>query len=232
MFQFKQFAIEQDRTPMKVGTDGVLIGAWATVEEADRHALDIGCGTGLIALMIAQRSGAMVDAVEIEKDSAEQARENIAASEWSERVSVETINIADFKQSYTYDLIVSNPPFFCDSLLSPDKGRTTARHTTMLSFAQLADAAARLLSPNGRFALILPPNESERFEREAIGKLYLSRRCLVKGRVSSDVKRVMSEYKLSPTHSASCKEFAIREAEGNEYSAEYRTLTKDFYLKF
>ncbi|MFR9554805.1 MAG: methyltransferase [Rikenellaceae bacterium] len=217
---------------MKVGTDGVLIGAWSAVENTDRHLLDIGSGTGLIALMLAQRSDAVVDAVEICSDSAAQAAENIAISPWSQRINIHNVNIADFNQSYSYDLIVSNPPFFSNSLLPPDESRTTARHTTSLTFEMLIASVERLLSSSGRFALILPANESEEFESSSKGRLYLWRKCLVKSRVGSDCKRVMCEYRLAQADDIQQTELAIREAQSNEYTAEYRNLTADFYLKF
>ncbi len=232
MFKFKQFTIAQDRTAMKVGTDGVLIGAWTTVENSDRRLLDIGSGTGLIALMLAQRSDAVVDAVEIDSDSAAQAAENIAMSPWSQRVNIHNVDITNFNQSNRYDLIVSNPPFFSNSLLPPDKSRTTARHTTSLTFESLIASIERLLSPSGHFALILPTNESEEFEKLSKGHLYLWRKCLVKSRVESDCKRVMYEYRLWQADNIEQTELAIREAHSNEYTTEYRNLTADFYLKF
>lgn len=218
---------------MKVGTDGVLLGAWAGVRSGDRHILDIGTGTGLIALMMAQRSqGAQVDAIEIDADSAEQARENIAESEWVERVDIKNVNIIDFNDNIRYDLIVSNPPFFSDSLLPPDKGRSSVRHTITLTFSDLRDSVLRLLAADGRFALILPTNESDKFEKESKGLLFLTRRCNVLSRESGDIKRVMSEYSLVGSDNIACEELAIREANSNDYTQQYRELTADFYLKF
>ncbi len=219
---------------MKVGTDGVLIGAWARVENSDQYLFDIGSGTGLIALMLAQRSvpSAIVDAVEIDKDSFEQAIENINTSPWSQRVNIQNVDISNFDNNFKYDCIVSNPPFFCDSLLPPDQGRTTARHAVSLTFKELVSCVERLLAPDGRFSLILPTQESEAFERAAKGHLYLWRRCFVSSRVSTDTKRVMSEYRLTPTHSIECNSLAIREDVGNEYTQDYKNLTTNFYLKF
>ncbi len=232
MFTFKQFVIHQDRTAMKVGTDGVLLGAWVDIFSDDKRILDIGTGTGLIALMMAQRSpSAVIDAVEIEADSASQARENIDNSEWSQRINIHNINISKFNNSFKYDLIVSNPPFFNDSLLSPDACRTNARHTVSLSFGMLIDSVVRLLSPKGRFALILPTSESERFNNEAKGKLFLNKTCRVYSRVGGDCKRVMCEYSLSKTELLT-EYLAIREADRNEYTNEYKSITSDFYLKF
>ncbi|MFR9504175.1 MAG: methyltransferase [Rikenellaceae bacterium] len=232
MFKFKQFIIHQDKTPMKVGTDGVLLGAWARIKPTDEHILDIGCGTGLIALMMAQRSDATVDAVEIDLNSAEQARENITLSPWSNRINIHNVNIVNFNQNFKYDLIVSNPPFFSDSLLPPNKGRTTARHTVSLTFQELIHSVIRLLADNGRFVIILPTNESKEFERLSKGLLFTSRRYLISSSVGSDCKRVITEYKLKESTTFKDENLAIREASSDEYTQEYKSLTADFYLKF
>lgn len=198
MFRFKQFAIEQDRTPMKVGTDGVLLGAWVRVGGDERRILDIGTGTAVIALMMAQRCAeAMVDGVEIDEASAEQARENVEASPWSDRVAIHHSQVQSFTPSYNYDLIVANPPYFVDSLLSPDEGRSVARHTTELSFEELTDAVVRLLDDGGRFALILPVVESERFEGVCSDRLECVRRCEVVSREGLLPKRILAEYQKS-----------------------------------
>ena len=147
---------------MKVGTDGVLLGAWAAVRPQDRRMLDIGTGTGLIALMLAQRAPeAHVTGVDI--DDVGQARENAAASPWSGRVAFAQCPVQEFETPEPFDLIVSNPPFFVDSLTCPDGGRTAARHAVHLPFGDLRDAVLRLLAPGGRFAVILPTAEAERF---------------------------------------------------------------------
>lgn len=157
MFRFKQFAVRQDRCPMKVGTDGVLLGAWAEVRPGDRRMLDVGTGTGLIALMLAQRSAAWITAVDIDVECATQAAENFAASPWADRLDAVSVAVQRYDPVEKFDLIVSNPPYYVDSLLSPDEGRNTARHAAGLPFGELAAAVVRLLSPGGRFALVLPP---------------------------------------------------------------------------
>lgn len=147
---------------MKVGTDGVLLGAWAGVRPADRRILDVGTGTGLIALMMAQRAPeALITGVDVEEVS--QARENAAASPWGGRVAFVQCPVQEFAPDERFDLIVSNPPFFVDSLTCPDEGRTTARHAVRLPFDQLRDAVVRLLAAEGRFAVILPTDEARRF---------------------------------------------------------------------
>ncbi|MFR9523719.1 MAG: methyltransferase [Rikenellaceae bacterium] len=232
MFTFKEFVVHQDKTAMKVGTDGVMLGAWAAIDPSDDNILDIGTGTALIALMMAQRSGARVDAVEIDSSSAEQAQENVTASKWSNLIEVHHININDFDQNFRYDQIVCNPPYFSDSLLPPNSERAVARHTINLSFDELIAAVERLISREGKFSLILPVQELEAFEHCAKGKLFLWRKCYVRSRVGGDCKRILGEYRLSQPERVEIEDIAIRESETNEYTAEYKELTKDFYLKF
>ena len=143
MFRFKQFAVRQDRCPMKVGTDGVLLGAWAEVRPGDRRMLDVGTGTGLIALMLAQRSAAWITAVDIDVECATQAAENFAASPWADRLDAVSVAVQRYDPVEKFDLIVSNPPYYVDSLLSPDEGRNTARHAAGLPFGELAAAVVR-----------------------------------------------------------------------------------------
>ena len=143
MFRFKQFAVRQDRCPMKVGTDGVLLGAWAEVRPGDRRMLDVGTGTGLIALMLAQRSAARITAVDIDVECATQAAENFAASPWADRLDAVSVAVQRYDPVEKFDLIVSNPPYYVDSLLSPDEGRNTARHAAGLPFGELAAGGGR-----------------------------------------------------------------------------------------
>ncbi|MFI3318330.1 MAG: methyltransferase [Rikenellaceae bacterium] len=232
VFRFKQFTVHQNRTTMKVGTDGVLLGAWVEVKGNESHILDIGAGTGVIALMMAQRSKAKVDGVEIEHSSAEQAAENVKLSPWAERVTIYHTPIQEFSPQQKYDLILSNPPYFVDSLLSPSSARSTARHTTDLSFNELAESVVRLLSIDGRFALILPTTEGQLFDVAAnrVG-LKLLRRVMVSTSRGSAPKRVMSEY--SPAFAGECviEQLTIG-SHDQQYTDEYRELTREFYLKF
>ncbi len=234
MFKFKRFAIEDRRASMKVGTDGVLLGAWVNINGNEQRILDIGTGSGLIALMIAQRTeSSRVDAVEIDESSAEQAAENIVASPWRDRVEAICSDIKCYESVEKYDLIVTNPPYFVDSLLSPNSGRTMARHTTQLSFSELIQSVIRLLDNAGRFALILPASEAQIFDKEAVGYLSLVRRCAVYGRADLPVKRYMSEYILASDTCALSSESIVIEGETRgAYTDEYRELTRDFYLKF
>ena len=229
-FKFKQFAVEQDDVAMKVGTDGVLLGAWADCDGAKRI-LDIGTGTGVIALMLAQRnSQAAIYAVEIDETATKRARANFDMSPWAERLTVENCAVQEFVPSEKFDLIISNPPYFVDSLLPPDAKRSTARHTHDLSFEELDKAVVRLLANDGRFALILPTAEFEKYL--SITQLHLVRRCDMHPTTGAAVKRVMAEFAKCAVADITHENITIEKATRGDYTDEYRTLTKDFYLKF
>ena len=229
-FRFKQFAVEQDDVAMKVGTDGVLLGAWAACDGAKRI-LDIGTGTGVISLMLAQRNTeAEIQAVEIDEIATKRARSNFDASPWAERLEVECCAVQEFNPNEKFDLIISNPPYFVDSLLPPDAKRSTARHTHDLSFEELDKAVCRLLAEDGRFALILPTTEFDKYL--AITQLCLCRRCDVHPTVGSPTKRVMAEFAKQKVDAVVLENITIEQERRGDYTEEYRTLTKDFYLKF
>ena len=233
-FTFKQFHIDHSRCAMKVGTDGTLIGAWFSTPCANANILDVGTGTGLIAIMAAQRfSTAQIIGIDIDSDWISQAEENVAASPWSDRIEVVNKPLQEFNSSEGFDAIVSNPPYFVDSLLSPDEKRTTARHTNTLSFSDLSSNVVRLLKPCGTFSLILPPPEAEKFLSAARGRLFLTRQCDVWSTPSSGIKRVMMELQTTPPQALPKFEKLIIEDKGPMgYSDDYRLLTRDFYLKF
>ena len=232
-FTFKQFHIDHSRCAMKVGTDGTLLGAWTTLP-ANGRILDIGTGTGLIAIMAAQRtSEAKITAIDIDEDCVLQAQENIAASPWPDRIEVIHSALQEFDASEKFDVIISNPPYFIDSQLSPDAARSTARHTTTLPFNELVTGVRRLLADGGHFALILPPSEMERFRSIARGVMFVVRECHVWSTPTSGVRRIMAEFQAEPPTELTVVEKIIIEEKGrHEYSEEYRTLTRDFYLKF
>jgi tRNA1Val (adenine37-N6)-methyltransferase len=161
-FQFKQFVVNQEDCAMKVGTDGVLLGAWFDFKE-NGSVLDIGTGTGLIALMAAQRGADSVVAVEIDEKAARQAAENVASSKWKDIVTVVHSDIACFSDDKRFDAVVCNPPFFRDSLRSPDSVRSQARHNDTLSYEKLAEMANCLLSDSGLFSLVLPYDMADTF---------------------------------------------------------------------
>ena len=229
-FTFKQFAVEQEDVAMKVGTDGVLLGAWAACDGAKRI-LDIGTGTGLIALMLAQRNAeAQIHAVEIDETATRRARANFDISPWAERLEVEQTAVQHYSPSEKFDLIISNPPYFVDSLQCPDAKRTTARHTQDLTFDELDRAVCRLLAEDGKFALILPVNEFEKYL--SLTQLHLVRRCDVHPTTGAAVKRVMAEFAKSKTATLTLENITIEQERRGDYTDEYRALTKEFYLKF
>ena len=233
-FTFKLFHINHSRCAMKVGTDGTLLGAWASLPDSTRNILDIGTGTGLIAIMTAQRHpDAQICAIDIDSDCILQAEENVAACPWSERISLHHTPLQGFMPEEKFEVIISNPPYFVDSLLPPDAQRSTARHTTTLPFEELTDGVIRLLAPEGRFALILPPAEYERFLSASRGRLFVARRCDVWSTPTSDVKRIMAEFQTTPpAEPATPDKLIIEEFGAMGYSEKYKLLTKDFYLKF
>lgn len=224
MFRFKQFAVRQDRCPMKVGTDGVLLGAWAEVRPGDRRMLDVGTGTGLIALMLAQRSAAWITAVDIDVECATQAAENFAASPWADRLDAVSVAVQRYDPVEKFDLIVSNPPYYVDSLLSPDEGRNTARHAAGLPFGELAAAVVRLLSPGGRFALVLPPVEMQRFRSAALGRLYPVRWTEVCSTPRRGVRRILAEFCTTPVPAPEPARLIIELGGPDSYTEDYRRL--------
>ena len=231
-FRFKQFELEHDRCSHKVGTDGVLLGCWVNIQETDRHLLDIGTGSGLIALILAQRThpAARIDAVEIHQEDATQARENVLRSPWPEKIALHHAPVQGFAPDTRYDLIVTNPPYFQDSLLPPDRRRSTARHTSELSFPDLIQAVVRLLSPRGRFAVILPPPEALQLTSlcEARG-LFPSRVAEFYTRQHKSPERVLTEFS-SKKDSPETGNITLYDT-GERWSQQYRTLTKDFYIR-
>lgn len=229
MFQFKQFTIHQDRTPMKVGTDGVLLGAWAELEYAE-NILDIGTGTGLIALMSAQRnSSARIDAIEIEPAACLQARENVSASCWADRIEIIQSALQDFKPEKAYDSIVCNPPFFINSTPTPDNGRTLARHCNSLPHTDLIVHVARLLAPGGVFSVILPVNEAKELIAYArLHQLYPRHITRVHPTPTKAPKRYLIQLSTAPA--SAIEDDLVIELSRHQYSKEYIGLTRDFYL--
>ncbi|NDV94471.1 methyltransferase domain-containing protein [Dysgonomonas sp. 521] len=231
-FRFKQFTVYHDRCAMKVGTDGVLLGAWADVAGAGT-VLDIGTGTGLIALMIAQRNNdAAIDAIDIDMDAVVQAKENIANSPFSSRITCFNTPLQDFQgqAGRKYDLIVSNPPFFIQSLKSPVRGRTLARHTDSLPMEDLIQIASSLLSEKGKLSLIYPHEYSGELQLLA-QQAGLFTSCIVNvyPTDNSSPKRVLMEF--SKAVSDFSESSLVIEKTRHVYSDDYTALTKDFYLK-
>ncbi|WP_294822294.1 methyltransferase [uncultured Flavobacterium sp.] len=234
MFRFKQFTIQQDKCAMKVGTDGVLLGAWAPVGHSPSSILDIGAGTGLIALMLAQRSNAeQIDALEIDDDAYEQCVDNFENSPWGDRLFCYHAGLDEFMEEPEdeYDLIVSNPPFYTEDHTSGNDSRDRARFEASLPFEDLAEAASLLLSDTGIFAVILPYKEEARFL--AIAKdngLYPVKITRVKGTPESDTKRSLMAFSRKEAADVDADEVVIETAR-HIYTREYTALTQDFFLK-
>lgn len=233
-FKFKQFTIEQDRCAMKIGTDGVLLGAWAPVEQNPFSILDIGTGTGIIALMLAQRSTAQqIDALEIDEQAYEQATDNLENSPWNDRLFCFHAGLDEFMEEPEdeYDLIVSNPPFYAEDYKTNNDQRDLARFQDALPFEDLIEAADLLLSENGILAVIIPFKEEDRFL--AIAKefeLYPTKITRVKGTPTAEIKRSLLALSRNKTTLFSIDELTI-EIGRHEYTPEYIALTQDFYLK-
>lgn len=232
-FRFKKFTVYHDKCAMKVGTDAVLLGAWADTSFC-RNILDIGTGTGIIALMLAQRSQATVEAIDIDKEACVQATENAAASPYTERIKVVHASCADFaasNQQKRYDLIVSNPPYFINSLKCPDNKRTMARHTDTLLLSDLIREAQTLLSPSGRIALVLPYERLEEVKALASANhLYICRQTDVIPTPGAAPKRLLVELSTTEENIKNRDTLTIEEAR-HQYTPEYIALTKEFYLK-
>lgn len=229
-FNFKQFSVEDTRSAMKVGTDGVLLGAWVSLDGTEDHILDVGTGSGVIALMLAQRtSKATVIGIDIDAPSAEDASDNFKKSPWAGRMAAFCTDFRNMKQ-FPYELIVSNPPFFVNSLKAPDARRSDARHTDTLSYAALASGAVANMAPNGRLAVVLPSDESELFIEEARGAgLFLRRICRVRTTPKQPFKRSLMEFSKNE---GELLEEQLTIQNSCDFTSEYKSLTKDFYLKF
>lgn len=237
-FVFKQFKIHQDRCAMKVGTDGVLLGAWANVRDA-QTILDIGTGTGVIAIMLAQKTanteGVHIHAVEIDEIAVAQAKENMADSPFASKLAVFHDSIQNFAKSQPdkYDLVVSNPPFFTGGTLSSNGDKTNVRHTVKLPHGDLLNATRELLHKNGRFCVILPLIEGLRFiEIARTYGFYLTHRSDVRPKQDKGIERLLLQFELS-NRTFSHDELIIQNSrDERDYTEGYRELTKDFYTIF
>jgi tRNA1Val (adenine37-N6)-methyltransferase len=231
VFRFKQFSIEDSRCAMKVGTDAVLLGTWVNLKGVKRI-LDVGTGCGIIALMLAQRTeeGVNIEGIEIEKQSAQQAENNLLETRWCNRVLFHNYSLQTFRSQFKYDLIVSNPPYFNNSQLPPKAHRAKARHTDSLSYKELLYHSVRLLKTKGRIAMILPFEEGKLFVSLAkeVG-LYVNRQLSFYSRKEKPQERWLFEFSF---HSKKIKEEElILHGEGESWSEDYKKLAKGFYLK-
>jgi tRNA1Val (adenine37-N6)-methyltransferase len=230
-FSFKQFTIYQDRSAFKVGTDGVVLGACADVTGA-KNILEIGSGTGLISIMLAQRSGAEITAIEPDSDSFIQTCENIRLCPWFDRIHAEHIDLQRFDpKQKKFDLIVTNPPYFSNSLKSPDHRRTSTRHNDTLTSTDILGNVSELMTDDGHLELILPYVEGNIFVAEANKYgLYCSNMLKIKPLPSSEIRRLILRFgRLQKKPS---EKFLTIEHGRHEFTEEYKNLTKDFYLKF
>ncbi|NNT70744.1 methyltransferase [Flavobacterium sp. IMCC34852] len=235
MFQFKKFTVNQDRCAMKVGTDGVLLGAWAPIDHRPFSVLDIGAGTGILALMLAQRSHAeQIDAIEVDENAFEQCVENFENSPWNDRLFCFHASLDDFMEDLEdeeYDLIVSNPPFYSEDYKTESEQRDLARFQDALPFEDLMEAASVLLSEHGILAVIIPYKEEARFISLAQEcNLFPLKITRVKGTPTSETKRSLLAFSFAEKTNFPIDELIIETAR-HQYTEGYITLTKDFYLK-
>lgn len=246
MFTFKSFSVRQDRCAMKVGTDGVLLGAWAHVEHC-KHVLDMGTGTGLVALMVAQRSKAHIVAIDLDADAVGQAAENFSASPWADRLQALEADIrvvggevnsdtvlhnspsSAFNTRY-FDAILCNPPYFENSLKSPDAARSMARHTDTLNFDELARSASRLLAPAGEFSVVIPYDRATDMTiSAACYGLFATRQTIVIPVEGGKPKRVLMAFRHQGA--PHIPEILYIRDKQRDYTPEYVRLVKEFYLK-
>lgn len=231
-FRFKQFKINQDRSAFKVGTDGVLLGAWVDTRETET-VLDIGTGTGLLALMIAQRSVAHITGIEIDGPSFEQAIENVSGCPWPERIRLIRCSLQEYSPDQRFDMVLANPPFFQDSLPPQSEGLGRSKHNISLKLNDLASFVPALLAGEGRFCVILPPEEGRRLGNmlEAHG-IHLYRSLSVRPTPLHRVKRRLLDFRFFKDDRPADREISIEAGGRHRYTEEYIELTKEFYLDF
>jgi tRNA1Val (adenine37-N6)-methyltransferase len=232
-FKFKQFKIVQEKSAMKVGTDGVLLGAWVNTNKA-RSILDLGTGTGLIALMIAQRCNATVTAIEIEKAAYEEACFNFSQSTWNNRINPVFSSFQKFSSGIIekFDLIVSNPPFFENDLRATEKNRSVARHNDLLSYNDLLKNSTSILSDSGRLSVIIHSKKAEKFINLAAEyNLFVSRQTKVRPNPEKPFHRYLLEFSKKKTEIIS-DELTIEFKIHHQFTSEFKKLTKDYYLAF
>lgn len=230
-FNFKQFKISQEKAAFRVGTDGVLLGAYADVRGANRI-LDVGTGTGLIALMLAQRSDAEIAAIEPDHESFLQSCENINNSRWADRINVIETTLQEFEDAKKFDLIVTNPPYFSDSIRNPDSRKAIARHNDTLTSEDILRHSSRLLTQQGKLQLIMPFSEGTVFIAEAADYGFFCHDILrIKPLPTSEIRRLIIAFGRERKKPAE-KFLTIEHGKRHEFTEEYKRLTVDFYLHF
>lgn len=233
-FHFKQFTVHQDRCAMKIGTDGVLLGAWSSLEHQPFSILDIGAGTGILSLMLAQRSSQaeIIDAIEIDDEAYEQCVDNFEQSPWGDRLFCYHASLDEFTEEIedTYDLIISNPPFYSENYKTDNQQRDLARFQDAMPFDHLLNSASKLLSENGVFSVVIPHQEEKHFIGLASKvALYPNNILHVKGTPDSEIKRSLIDFTFKKS-TINTSELIIETSRHN-YTEAYKNLTKDFYLK-
>jgi tRNA1Val (adenine37-N6)-methyltransferase len=233
-FAFKQFVIRQDKCAMKVSTDAVLLGAWV-IPNGSTNILDIGTGTGVIALMLAQKSKANISAIDIDKEAVDQAAINFSESGFTNKLDISHSSLQDFvnNTSQTFDLVVTNPPYFVDSLKNFDSHRSNARHADVLPYIDLIAGVKKILNPKGKFCLILPKKEAEKFRELAETKgFHLSKLLRVRTRLDKgEEKRHLMQFEFHPSEFSEST-LVIEADQPMKYTEEYKNLTKDYYIHF
>lgn len=229
-FHFKTFSVVQQKNAMKVNTDSVILGAYTSYTNP-KTALDIGTGTGLLTLMLAHKyPNLLLDAVEIEQESLQEAELNFTNSPWSERINAENKALQDFVPTHKYDVIITNPPYFINSSKNPNHLKTTARHTDCLSFQEIIDFSKTHLTPKGILSLILPKTEGDIFEELALkNDLFLSQKLNISPLPNKDVNRVVLVFSLNKLNKPKIDNMLVYQ-EVSKYSQQHQELTKEFYL--
>jgi len=232
-FRAKQFTIQQDRCAQKVSTDGILFGAWLNYAGAERI-LDVGAGTGVLSLIAAQRNHtAKITALDIDPDAAEQARENVAASPWPARIKVLTTDARTYQPENLFDLVICNPPYYANSLISPDQRTNVAKHSEDLTFQDLVRVADRSLTPDGRFAVIIPvERENDLVPIAAKHNLHFVQRCIVSYSPHKAPKRVLVMLKRIKIEIVEEASLTIQNTGPFDYSPEYRAMISDLMIGF
>lgn len=233
-FKFKQFTIFHDRCAMKVTTDACLFGAWVANEMQDEkkivQMMDIGTGTGLLSLMVAQKNNARIDAIEIDTEAASQAKENVMASPWKENIHIINSNILDMDSLSQYDIIISNPPFYENELSSPAKDKNKAHHSSELKLMQVMEVIKAQLKEEGKFYLLLPYKRNEEIDQVLKDfHFHVLKKILVAPSTKHQPFRILIKGSKSSNHKTEITNLTIR-SEQEQYSNEFKSLLKDYYL--
>ena len=232
-FKFKEFTLNQDQCAMKIGTDGVLLGAWASIEKTPFSILDIGAGTGILSLMLAQRSNAeLIDAIEIDDSAYEQCVNNFEKSSWGDRLFCYHASLEEFAEEIEdkYDLIICNPPFYSEDYKTDNSQRDLARFQDAMPFEHLLESVSKLLSEDGAFSVVIRFKEETNFIELALKfKLFPNKVLRIKGNPTSETKRSLIEFSFR--ESENTIKSLIIETSRHQYTEDYINLTKDFYLK-